>query len=237
MRLSILILVLLNLVHFVWNYYWPPAPLYIAPSPLDQNIQPLYLLSEVEEEPEVVPETIKQPTLTHQTTAAVFEIETGVVLSRKCYSLGPFKKLSEVDRAEQGIKIAGMSVTRRVEIEPILKGYWVYLPPTKSFATARKVSKGLASKGVKDYYVLHKGENKNAISLGLYNEAAFARNRLKKIKSLGYKPVMKGDYRNKLLYWLDYSELASNSLPTGFWDAVATAKGGVQRIQKDCTVD
>jgi hypothetical protein len=237
MRLSILILVLLNLGHFAWNYYWPPAPLYTAPPPLDQNIQPLYLLSEVEEESELVPETIKQQTLTHQTTAAVSEIETAVVPSRKCYSLGPFEKLSEVDSAEQGIKITGMEVIRRVEMEPILKGYWVYLPPTKSSATAWKVSKGLASKGVKDYYVLHKGENKNAISLGLYNKAASAKKRLKKIKSLGYKPLMKGNYRNKLRYWLDYSELGSNSLPTEFWDSVATAKGEVQRIQKDCTVD
>ncbi|MCP4406360.1 MAG: SPOR domain-containing protein [Gammaproteobacteria bacterium] len=237
MRLSILFLILLNLVHFVWNYYWPPAPLYTAPPPLDQNIQTLYLLSEFEEQSEFSPEAIEQPTLTHQPPVAATEIETAGVLSRKCYSLGPFEKVSEADRAEQGIKITGMRVTRRVEMESILKGYWVYLPPTKSFAMARKVSKALASKGIKDYYILHEGENKNAISLGLYNKTAFARNRLKKIKSLGYKPVMKGNYRDKVRYWLDYRELATNSLPTEFWDAVATAKGGVQRTQKDCTID
>jgi hypothetical protein len=191
-------------------------------------------VSETEEGSKVLPDALEEPQEGTDTIEPDSELDMESDETRKCYALGPFEDGSESRRAAESMEAQGLFVTQRTIKAQTLKGYWVYLPPQPNYETAKKISTELASKGIKDYYIIVKGDYSNAVSLGLYNDEIYGMRRISKIKTLGYNPVMKAQFREKNLYWLDYSEIGSNSLPTEFWESIADTKGGLQRIAKDC---
>lgn len=239
MRISIVVLVLLNLAYFIWNYSQPQTSSYVKPPPLPQDVLTLRLVSEIEQDSKALPDALEEPqegsgTIEPDSDEPDSELDMEPVETRKCYTLGPFEDVSESRRAAESIETQGLSVAQRTVKAQILKGYWVYLPPQPNYKRAKRISTKLASKGVKDYYIIRKGDYSNAISLGLYNDEIYGKRRISKIKTLGFEPVMKAQFREKSLYWLDYSEVGSNSLSTEFWESIADARGRLQRIAKDC---
>lgn len=202
MRNLFLVVLAANVVVFMFYYYVPdngekPAPV------LPANVTKLVMLSEVdkasltseESEPEVPATETKQV----KKEAAV----------KKCFTIGPFTEEPQVisfkSQIDKKVKKTGI----RERVEKRHWRYWVYLPNAGSKAKAVKLASALARKGLKDYYVIARGEFKNSISLGHFIDKSLAEKRLKAIKKMSYKPKMKAIEKEYTLYWLDY--VAKNS--------------------------
>ena len=157
-----------------------------------------------------------------------------LVLARNCFTLGPFYELEMAENLAKRLESMDFEVRQRNITQPQPSSYWVYLPPRASQEDAVKITKNLARKGIKDYFVVTEGDTRNAISLGLFNWQSGARRRFQKIKSLGYEPELEVRYRDKLLHWLDYDEMEDHTLPPGVWQSLTTEGGSVQRVVRNC---
>jgi SPOR domain len=162
------------------------------------------------------------------------EVSKSPVAIRRCYTLGPFEEIVAAESLLIRIQNAGFEASRRTITEQQPARYWVYLPSVESQSGASKIARELASKGIKDYYVVTENKNKNAISLGLFNKHTGARRRYQKIQALGYQPEMEVRFRDKTIYWLDYDEVDDKKLPPQIWVSFMTESGAVQRLVREC---
>lgn len=123
--------------------------------------------------------------------------------SEACFTLGPFKKPNVASRAAEAISALGVTVKKRQSSQRKPRGYWVFLPPLKSYSAARKLVKAMQKKGLKDLFIMGKGNRKNAVSLGLFKRKSAAEERFQQIKKMGFKVEMETQYRVSKQTWLD----------------------------------
>lgn len=79
----------------------------------------------------------------------------------------------------------GVGVPHPEHVERIR--YWVLLPPYRSDEQARVAVERLKRAGLKDYYLIPNGENKNALSLGVFSSRESAQRRINDAASLNLK--------------------------------------------------
>jgi hypothetical protein len=130
-----------------------------------------------------------------------------------CFTLGPFVKAGDASQAAEAISALGVTVKRRQVSQRTPKGYWVYLPPFKSYAAARKQVQALQKQGLTDLFIMGKGNRQNAVSLGLFKSEGTATERFQQVKDLGLDAVMETQYRITKQAWLDIS-VAGNQTAT-----------------------
>lgn len=132
-----------------------------------------------------------------------------------CFTLGPFKDESDAGQMYKSLRRLGVTVEQRLVERRIPRGYWVYLPPQKSYSAARQKVRELEKMGLDDLYIMGKGEMKNAISLGLFTRKSTATERFNQVRRLDSSTVMKRQYRTIKEKWLDLR------IDSGRTDAIA----------------
>ena len=195
MRILFLFLLLLNLLFAAWQYY-SPEKIVVQTPPVSDRLERLVLLKEVDRLVEKEHEVIEQ------VGDNVVDI---AVQNKVCFTLGPYTDKDVVTQIESQIGAEVFDFVVREREEQELHRYWVYLPGYKDRNSARKGSKLLAKKNIKDYYIIQKGDKKNSISLGHFKEKPNADERVKELGKLGFEPEIEVIYRAYQLYWLDYS--------------------------------
>jgi hypothetical protein len=176
-RILFLLLLALNIGVACWFYFAPPEAPADAP-PADAGVTKLVLLSEAErgapdaDAPRERPEPAADPKKEH------------------CLSIGAFATQADMRAAVKAL----MPLVTRIQFRETrvteVRGYWVYLPAPANRERALDIARQLSSKGIGNYYIVTAGEQPNAISLGLFDEAETAQQRLDEIRSLGFKPAM-----------------------------------------------
>lgn len=127
------------------------------------------------------------------------ETENGQV----CYTIGPLPGPVQQQRARDRLApFAGRLRSRQTRADRD-RGWWVYLP-TASRDAALELARELAGRGVEDYYVVVDGDDENAVSLGLFQDRGNARQRLARIRGLGYDAQMGVRREDIPQYWVDY---------------------------------
>jgi hypothetical protein len=148
---------------------------------------------------------------------AVEDIQSSPEVSKPaekaCFTLGPFVQASTAGRTAEAISALGVTVNRRQTTQRRPRGYWVYLPAFKTYDAARKKVRELQSKGLKDMFIMGKGEHKNAVSLGLYKTRSSADERFQQVKKMGLSVKLDTQYRETKLAWLDM-EVAEDQTST-----------------------
>jgi len=153
-------------------------------------------------------------------------------IEKACFSLGPFISLDAVKSATTTFTEKEIEVTRRELNERYLSSYQVYLPALPSLVQAKKVIQQLKQKKIKDYYiVLKRGAQRYSISLGLFKDKKHALRRITLVKRKGFKPQLLSRFRNRLLYWLDYT-----GSEKGVDTALLAGEEGkaLQRLEREC---
>ena len=219
-RALLFALILANLGVFAW-VHWYVLPARVEPAPAAApGGQPLQLMSELSPAQKKAlgataapaPATAQaQPgftTLSPANTTASGSVviaapapSTGPVLT--CASYGPFLSADAAAQALARLKTAGVSASQRELPGKAKLGYWVYLPPFGSRKEAEGATALLKRKGVSDIYVVADEANRNAISLGLFNQREFALQRERQIRKLGFRAHMAERFREEPRYWLD----------------------------------
>lgn len=120
-----------------------------------------------------------------------------------CYSVGPFSRKTVARAAQKRLRKWNIQAKRRVH-KTSVEGFWVIIPAAKTRKEARRKVKKLKELGVRDYFLVATGSQKNAISLGVFSKSSSARRRLKEMKQKGVKAKITGVDLPKRHYWLDW---------------------------------
>lgn len=96
--------------------------------------------------------------------------------------------LAQADKVSAllGSKFADFKVERQV-VAGEGNGWWVFVPPLPGKVEAEKKAGELRQLGVDDYFIIHEGPNRFAISLGIFSSEKGAQDRLGELKSQGVR--------------------------------------------------
>jgi hypothetical protein len=125
-----------------------------------------------------------------------------------CVRLGRFEDQAAAEAAiialskADGFVRADPAIRMR-EVQGIQVSYWVYLPPFLDRKTANAALTALTQRGIKDAYIVAEGEDRNAISLGLYSEQARARRRADQVGNEGMTARISKLERPRVEYVID----------------------------------
>jgi hypothetical protein len=126
-----------------------------------------------------------------------------VAAAQACVTYGPFPSEDTLHAAEAILKPTGLQYNEHTVPGRAQLGYWVYLPPFGSRREADAAAAMLKRRGVGDLYVVTDEANRNAISLGVFNQHDGAVERQKAMRKLGFKALMAERFRDEPHYWLD----------------------------------
>lgn len=211
-RILFLLLLFLNIGAGVWLLYGP-APSRVPPPLTDPGVAELRLVSEA---------SPARPAPTASATPAPAEA---------CVSLGPFTTTVDMRTAMQKLSphVARIQY-REVEVSHS-HGFWVYLPATATREAALDEARQLAAKGINDYYVVTAGDGQNTVSLGLFDDAANAQNRVAQVQKLGFPAQVKQRMDTEPAYWVDYAVPANASFE---WQAWLPGRSDLTSKSIDC---
>ncbi len=198
MRLVVLTLLLANLLFFAWQYLLKENKPE-APRDSYQNIPALKLASreassELADEPQSLAGgagDIIDPLMADRDATqgeAVMPQPQAVPVEQPalgvCANLGPF---DDEEAARAAIEEFSLSAFNPVVNEGQVSRpvYWVYIPPFRDRNSANQALSQLASRGIKDAYIVGSGEDRNAIALGLFSQESRAQRRLEQMEGTG----------------------------------------------------
>ncbi len=258
MRLIFVFFLLLNAAYFYWQSEWFSGQReseILAPSLLPPGVDSLVLLRERglgsaiagnEPAPETVPSPIVATAPPRQTTVAPTPREASPAsklapapkkptpAELACFTLGPFIKSADVGKVTKQVRAVNAWLEQREVSRRTPKGYWVYLPPLKNYAAARKKVKQIQEMGLGDLFIMGKGSRKNAISLGLFTRKKAATRRFDQVKAKGLKAVMETQYRVTKQVWLDVGVPTDRTSAVGSLAEIADRYPQVNLSQRKC---
>ncbi len=228
MRILLIVLLLLNAAYLGWRLWHPAeAPSHQLPPP-PAGVARLQLLQERQPKPAPVQEVASGETAPE---------EASRTSSVACYSLGPYPDRKAAQQALHRLNALGIEGKLRALEEQAFVGYWVYLPPRKSRAEARRVASDLARRGIKDFYIVNDPEHRNAISLGLFRDQFHANRRLAKLRAMGYHPRKRVRRRARTNWWVDYREQGEARLAGDALQALLAGDRRLARVDRSCPAD
>ncbi|WIG54531.1 MAG: hypothetical protein OJF61_000317 [Rhodanobacteraceae bacterium] len=215
LRLLFLLLVALNLGAGAWLLFGR-APARALPPATDPGVTELRLLSE---HPAGLPARAAAPSAAARETA-----ET-------CSTLGAFTTTADMRAAMQALSPRVARIQYHEEQVSHSHGFWVYLPATADREGALDEARQLAAKGINDYYVVTAGDSQNTVSLGLFDNASNAQNRVAALKQLGFPAQVKQRVDTEPAYWIDYAVPAGAAFD---WQAWLPGRNDLQAKPIDC---
>lgn len=215
LRLLFLLLLALNLGAGAWLLFGP-VPVRALPPATDPGVTELRLLSEQ-------PAKAPAPAPAHPAPAPA--------VSETCNTLGAFTTAADMRAAMQALSPHVARIQYREEQVSHSHGFWVYLPATTDREAALDEARKLAGKGINDYYVVTAGDAQNTISLGLFDNASNAQNRVSRLQQLGFPAKVKQRVDTEPAYWVDYAVKTGTALD---WQAWLPGRSDLQSKSIDC---
>jgi len=117
-----------------------------------------------------------------------------------CMEWGEFSgdDLARITTALTAMKLGDQLTQHEVEQDT---GYWVYMPPQRNHARAKKKASELKALGVNDYFIVQEsGKWHNAISLGVFRTRQAAQNHLDGLHKQGVRTARVGERQAKLKF-------------------------------------
>lgn len=150
----------------------------------------------------------------------------------QCFTVGPFSDMAPLRVVTREIKDYVVEASFRSAEQQEQSKFRVYLKPTATKQEARAITKLLASKNIKDYFIINSGPNKNAISLGYFSGKSRAYKHAARIKKLGFDAVAEPVFRTYTIYWLDYRIKAGKEIPQHIFDDLL--EDSARRLSRSC---
>jgi len=148
----------------------------------------------------------------------------------RCFTIGPLATLVQQSRAQDRLRPFVNQFRLRTTTADRDRGWWVFVAaPNRSGAIA--LAKGLAERGVEDYFVVADADVPDAVSLGLFENLDNARRRLASIRRLGFDAQMSVRREDVPQFWIDYQIDPGSRSP---WRFILRASPGARRLQIPC---
>ena len=151
-----------------------------------------------------------------------------------CYSLGPFIKKTQSEKAQELLKENKVE-TRRVQLRDASRsGYWVILPASESRKEAQKHITKLKKLKITDYFLVATGPHQNAVSLGVYSQKKLARRRVDEIIRLGFIPRMESVSLPRKVYWLNWYKDSKEQPEYAILTKIKKQQPQISKIERSC---
>ncbi len=152
----------------------------------------------------------------------------------QCVALGPISRQALVEEVRRQVKDWGIEAGSHMTRDSSRRGYWVFLPPAPSRQAARDTVEALKAAGVKDYFVVVTGGQKNAISLGVFSRAELARRRLKSMKKKGFPAKIDRVPLPRREYWVYWPAARAPALDAERLARLRQRVAELGQIQQPC---
>ncbi len=151
-----------------------------------------------------------------------------------CYRVGPLYGKQDLDalrtRLARHLGTRGRVETQKV---PVRSGYWVFLPP-QSMARAEATVRELRRKGIQDLYLIRDGDNRGAISLGLYKYERSAEKRRRSLAARGIEAQVAPRYKPGRRYWVNVRYEGEKAPGAATWRRIEKGFKGISHRRQDC---
>jgi hypothetical protein len=224
LRWLFFVLLLLNILVFLWGYQRPSAVEAEVPPPLPPDIPRLILLSE--DPIHNKPATDTPPSEAATTDSIILGAETaqeGLELPKEpksapeqteqakntpkspeepmsCIRLGPFERQADAFALIGELNENSLDAAINMQVQQRQTGYWV-LAETNG-TSAQQLLAQLQSAGISDVWRFTKGQLAGAISLGLYTRLNRATDRLKDVQNKGIAAHIQPRIVEDTTYWI-----------------------------------
>ena len=150
-----------------------------------------------------------------------------------CIQLGGFD--DEADATQAQARLAALDIASRITLaqKQVVKDYWVYLEPFKTFQDAKNELAELNLKGV-DSFIFTEGDLKNGLSLGVYSLRENASTIFKKIEGLGYAPRIRESYQDMNTYFLLLTAEGTAFFNPGILETLQLRYPSLESQNSDC---
>lgn len=154
----------------------------------------------------------------------------GSETATRCFTLGPLPTLVQQQRAEDRLRPFASEIRiRRTEADRD-RGWWVFLVAGDR-AAALELAQDLARRGIDDYFVVADEHLPEAVSLGLFEDRANARQRLAEIRAMGLDAQLSVRREDVPQFWLDYSIEPDQRSP---WRFIVRSSPGAKHFEIPC---
>jgi hypothetical protein len=193
------IMILVNLLTFAWyKFYQEPfvTPEKRALPEISKGVKTLRLVSELE--------SIKDVSVPVRNPAESVSL---------CHTIGPFMTQNAALEVLADIRGLGREGNVRTGKQKVKYAYWVYLKSMPD-DELEKVILELEEYGIKDYYQ----NDRNELSLGIYNSIEVAKQQQLNINALGFSPLVGPLYRKETQYWIEVADMNYRLLTDNAWE-------------------
>ncbi len=150
-----------------------------------------------------------------------------------CEMVGAFPAKNDAKNfVERLLAIDVISEIKELDL-PVGVGYWVYLEPVESRREAYRKLSEIQSRGI-DSYVIPKGELANGVSLGVYSQQNLAKERVRKMKEKGLKPLLKEIERTYREVWVMLRQGEGLKMSGLSWERALEGEKDLERRQNFC---
>lgn len=162
------------------------------------------------------------------------KIEKKVVAGKLCYSLGPFIKKANSEKAQHVLREDGFE-TKRIRLrDTSRKGFWVILPASKTRKEAQKHIARLKKHKIKDYFLVATGTHANAVSLGVFSQKKLARRRVDDMIRKGFIPRMESVALPRKVYWLNWYKDAKKQPDAALLGKIKKQHSQISKVERSC---
>lgn len=216
MRNLLLILVLANILYFVWGAF------------VDESREAgVAVVDEVDLGPPLAVSASQDAEVAASVGAVLGSGEPSAleaVVGRSCVSIGPFRANTDADTALTEYAGQGMRTTVRSTYGQIFVGHWVQIRSIADNLTANEILAKLHSGGLSDAYVVTSEDEGLYISLGLFGDLDRAEKVELQAKSLDLPADIVPKTREGTLFFVDIG------LPPGKGAGAMIEKYGEEKV-------
>jgi len=216
MKNLLLLLLLANILYFIWGMVAPESP---EPG--------VVVVNESDLGPPLAVAMDREAEAAASVGAVLGSGEPSVleaVVGRSCVTVGPFKAASDADVALTQYAGEGMRTSLRSEHGEIFIGHWVMIRGLEDRATGNETLETLRDGGLSDAYLVPTEEDGVNISLGLFGDLERAERVELQAKSLGLPADITPRTREGDIFYVDIG------LPPGKGAGAIVDKYGEEKV-------
>ncbi len=151
-----------------------------------------------------------------------------------CRTLGPIETEQQAEKFAVALADQVSRVRRREEKNTKIDSYWVLAPPQGTRAETRRVVANLKKSGVKDLWIMPKGEFKGYISLGIYAREARTKRRRAQLAAHGLETNVRPRFNEQPRFWLDLEISAEGLDDDALAQSVEQMQPALSLVPLDC---
>jgi hypothetical protein len=139
--------------------------------------------------------------------------DTPALLAASCVSVGPFIDPVHAGAAAAQLERLGFTSRRRVALDDVRVGSWVYVSDLATPADAANALAALQAAGFADATIVTDEGPGNIVSVGVYADPARATETAAAVARAGFTPSTSDRRRALEVLWLDVDRQANGGLP------------------------